>query len=284
MKFTKLQSVGNDFVLIDPQGEDKDWSKLALHICHRHFGAGADGLMLILPSAKADFRMRIFNADGSEAEICGNGLRCLIHYIAANNLIGNRDELSIETLAGIRNAQIFADGRIRTTMGKPMFEAHQIPVAAEPDPKYYNGQLISDFPLNINNRRLLLSLVSMGNPHAIHFCTKPVEEFPLGEVGPLVETHKAFPKRTNFEVANILDSEHIKVRVWERGVGETLGCGSGASAVAVAAQILGYVGKFVYIKLPGGTLGVEWDGHNDVYLTGKAEIIYTGEWLKDETV
>ena len=279
MRFTKLQSVGNDFVLVAPDGQLANWPGLAKAVCHRHFGVGADGLLLLMPSRAADFKMRIFNADGSEAEACGNGLRCLVHYLFQTGQAAGRTTLSIETFAGVRQARILEDGCIQTSMGEPRFTSADIPLATHV-PGHGASGLIHDFPLNISGRRLLVSLVSMGNPHAVHFHKSTVSDFPLEQVGPLVEGHRLFPQRINFEVAHVLDRRHIEVRVWERGAGETLGCGSGACAVAVAAQLQGFTDSDVDIMLPGGTLGVQWAGIGEVFISGQAEIVFTGEWLK----
>jgi len=284
IKFTKLQSAGNDFVLVEAGGDGRDWAWLARDICQRNYGAGADGLLLLLPSTVADIGMRVINADGSEAEACGNGLRCLVKYAADNGLAdAGDDEVSVETIAGIRKAKLIKEegkaDKIQASMGRPEFAADKIPVAVEKGKgKIVDIKLIADYPLAIEGRELMLSFVSMGNPHAIYFQEEPVSEFPLSQVGPVVEKHRLFPKRTNFEVANVRNRGQIDVRVWERGVGETLACGSGACAVAVAAQALSYVDSPVEINLPGGTLEVAWDGVGEVMLGGVAKTVFTGEW------
>ena len=284
MHFTKLQSVGNDFVLVETGNRQRDWAQLARVICQRHFGVGADGLLLLLPSEIADVGMRIFNADGSEAEACGNGLRCLIKYAIAMGLANtDTQEVTVETIAGIRRARLFEEAgevtRIQVGMGVPELDAHNIPVAVEPGKgNLVDIKLIANYPVNVAGRELLLSFVSMGNPHAIHFQKRPVSEFPLSLLGPLLEQSKLFPNRVNFEVAKVISRKQIEVRVWERGVGETLACGSGACAVAVASQLLGYVDSKVDIKLPGGILEVEWDSVGEVLFNGPAEIVFSGEW------
>ncbi|MFQ5826498.1 MAG: diaminopimelate epimerase [Dehalococcoidia bacterium] len=280
MKFVKMQGTGNDFILIDARKLDKDWSKLAQRMCHRHFGIGSDGLLVVQPSRSADLRMRMFNPDGSEAEACGNGIRCFAKYAVESGLAGG-DSLRIETLAGVREVRLFGDGgrihRVQVGMGQPELGAEDIPVnlagAAAP---------ILDYPLTIEGRKLLLTFVSMGNPHAVCFLEEPVSDFPLAELGPRVEHHPMFPQRTNFEIANVQDGKHITARVWERGAGETLSCGSGACAIAVAARLHGYIENKVDITLPGGMLTLEWDGRGEVYLSGPAETVFTGEWPEEE--
>ncbi|APV44185.1 diaminopimelate epimerase [Dehalogenimonas formicexedens] len=282
MDFTKVQSVGNDFVLIETADTKSDWSILAGAVCNRHFGVGADGLLLLMPSDKADFRMRIFNTDGSEAEACGNGLRCLVHYINAKN-VSDAKNLTIETLGGVRKAEISGDSgksRIRIGMGAPIFEPHSIPVNTELGKGGLVCGMTVNYPFQAGNVPLKLGFVSMGNPHAVYFTDKPVNEFSLAEIGPEVEKAPIFPRKTNFEVARVRSSRSIEMRVWERGVGETLACGSGACAVAVASWIMGYTGDTVDITLPGGKLTAEWSGQGDVFLTGEAEIVFTGAWLK----
>ncbi|MBI2831699.1 MAG: diaminopimelate epimerase [Chloroflexi bacterium] len=284
MKFTKVQGAGNDFVLFEPGESRRNWSRLAMAMCNRHFGVGADGLLLVLPSKKADFRMRIFNPDGSEAEACGNGLRCSAKYVLDRGLAGTRgSEITAETLCGIRKVRFLRRGKqltkLQIGMGQPAFGADEVPVAVKSGRKSLEpGQPILNYPVDVDGEKFMLSFVSMGNPHAVLFWKKPVSVFPLSHIGSLVENHPIFPKRTNFEVVNIIDRRQVVARVWERGAGETLACGSGACAVAAVAQLLGYVDNKVDIKLPGGTLVAEWDGKGEVFLSGPAEEVFTGEW------
>lgn len=286
MNFTKLQGAGNDFILVETGEISRDWSTMAVTICDRHFGIGADGLLLLEPSDSADFQMQIFNADGSEAEACGNGLRCLVKYIVDTGLVDSEtQEISVETAAGIRKARIYRlpdkQAKIQIGMGEPKFRAEDIPVVIETEKgSTVDIMLILSHHLVIEGRELLLNFVSMGNPHAIYFCQHPVSDFPLSRLGPAVEQHKMFPNRTNFEVARVISRREIEARVWERGVGETLACGTGACAAAVAAQLLGYIDNKVDVKLPGGTLEVEWDRVGEVLLGGPVEIVFTGEWSK----
>lgn len=280
MNFTKVQGAGNDFVLFEPRGVERNWSQLAQAVCDRHFGIGADGLLLVLPSTVADFRMRVFNVDGSEADACGNGLRCLVRYVLEKKLVkdGAR-QLFVETLSGIIKVNLSGGEktRIQVAMGEPRFSAKDVPVAVAPG-KALDITPILDYPVDVDGQQLLLDFVAIGNPHTVHFTQQPVSEFPLAQLGPKVEHHQIFPRRANFEVARVINRQEIEVRVWERGVGETLACGSGACAVAVVAQLHGYADKKVDIKLPGGILGVEWDGKGKVFLSGPAEIVFSGEW------
>ena len=285
MKFTKLQSTGNDFVVIDSSENEGDWPQLARAICRRHFAIGADGLILVLPSKIADIGMRIFNTDGSEAEACGNGLRCLVRYAISRGVIGKEtSEVVIETITGLRKARILTNmgdkTSIQVSMGKPEFDPIKIPVVIVPDRgKLLDINMMTDYPVTIGDMELPLTFVAMGNPHAIYFQKQAVTEFPLSNVGPAIENNELFPNRTNFEVARIIDHSSIEVRVWERGVGETLSCGSGACAVAVTSLVLNYISNPVVIKLPGGILQVDWNGIGEVLLSGPAEIVYDGEWL-----
>ncbi len=285
MNFTKLQGAGNDFVLVETSNMKRDWSQLAVAICNRRFGVGADGLLLLLPSEVADFGMRIFNPDGSEAEACGNGLRCLVKYILDRELVASAGtmEVLIETIAGIRRARIKkAPGKraeIQVSLGVPKFRAEDIPVIiAEGDRGLVDIKFMLSYTITVDDRELPLHLVSMGNPHAVYFCRSPLADFPLARLGPKVEQHEIFPQRVNFEVAQVISRRQIEARVWERGAGETLACGTGAGAIAVAAQLCGLVDNKVGIKLPGGILSVEWDGIGEVFLGGPAEIVFTGEY------
>ena len=286
MQFTKLQSVGNDFVLIETADLAYDWQGLSKAMCDRKFGVGADGLLLIVPSLKADFGMRMYNPDGTESEACGNGLRCLIKYCAEYKIVGTEiSSLTIDTIAGVRKATFMRkDGKvdkIQATMGYPEFDKEKIPVSIGCDKgRLVDLRLTAEYPLNIDDIVLLLNFVSMGNPHAVYFQDKPVIEFPLAQVGPEVEKHMLFPKRINFEVARVVNRKQIDARVWERGAGETLGCGTGACAVAVASILLGYTDNTVDIVLPGGVLQVGWDGAGEVLLSGIAEIVFSGDWKK----
>ncbi len=284
MKFTKLQGTGNDFVLVETSDEQRHWSKLAAAMCERHFGIGSDGLLLLLPSSDADFRMRMFDPDGSEAEACGNGIRCLARYVYDHAMIpASADQLSVETIAGVRQLKLKKENgnliSIQAGMGRPVFEADDIPVHIEQGrEKIVYIKTMMSYPAGIDGVDRRLNFVSMGNPHAVYFQDDPVADFPLSRIGPEVEHLAIFPRRANFEVAHVLNRREIEVRTWERGAGETLACGSGACTVAVAAKLHGYVGSKVNIKLPGGTLQLEWDGTGEVLMTGPAETVFSGEW------
>ena len=284
MNFTKMQGAGNDFVLVEAGDTQCDWSQVATATCDRHFGIGGDGLLVLVPSDIADFRMRMFNPDGSEANACGNGLRCLTKYILHKGLVASgAQEISVETMSGMRKARMHKVGgkaaAIQVSMGAPQFDARDIPVFIEPsEGDIVDIKLVLNYPVIIEGRELPMSFVSMGNPHAVCFWQYPLSDFPLSQLGPMVERHKIFPSRVNFEVARVISRQRIEVQVWERGVGETLACGSGACAVAVLARTLDYIDNKVDIKLPGGILEVEWDGVGEVFLSGPAEIVFTGEW------
>jgi len=283
MKFTKLQGAGNDFVLIETSDAERDWSQLARAVCDRRFGVGADGLLLLLPSKIADFRMREFNPDGSESEACGNGLRCLVKYVMDTKLADNAArEIAIETIPGVRKFRPDKGGgratRIPVGMGMPKFAAEDIPVVIEPGKRGLVDIKLITYPVTVAGKELALSLVSMGNPHAVYFQQNPVADFPLAQVGPQVEQLSIFTNKVNFEVARVVNRKQIEARVWERGAGETLACGSGACAIAVAAQLRGYTDHKVDIKFRGGILEVEWDGVGEAFLGGPAEIVFTGEW------
>jgi diaminopimelate epimerase len=294
MRFSKLQATGNDFILVDAGTMEGEWSKLARAICDRHFGVGADGLILVQDSTSADLKMRLFNSDGSEAEVSGNGLRCFAKYAiekGSTDKMSSRAEegnssLAIETLSGVRKVKAYMSGnkvnRVEVNMGLPQFQPEQIPVKVKVDIPIASGPIL-DYPLAINGKELTLALLSMGNPHAVSFLSRPIADFPLAEIGPKVERHPMFPQRTNFEVARVLSREKIEARVWERGVGETLACGSGACAIAVAAQLLDYIEPQVDIILKGGTLTISWDRVGEVLLTGPVEEVFTGEWLEGKS-
>ena len=280
VRFVKMQGSGNDFLLVEAEGEERNWGTLARAMCDRHYGAGADGLMLVMASQRADVRMRLFNADGSEAEVSGNGVRCLVKYVVERGLARPRDGLlQVEVASGVLEAEVFGEGRrverVRVSVGAPRFAAEEALVVTEMQPP------IVDMPLEVEGRTLAVTCLSMGNPHAVLIVDGPVEEYPLEEVGPKVERHPSFPERVNFGVARVLGREWMEVRVWERGVGETLACGTGSCAAMVAAHLQGLVGDRVDITQPGGRLTVEWAGQGDVYLTGPAELVFEGEWPEE---
>ena len=282
MKFTKMHGAGNDYVYVDARSQDRDWGELSRQMSDRHFGVGGDGLILIKNSDVADLKMSMFNADGSEAEMCGNGIRCFVKYAVDRGIVADSAaSVSVETLAGIRQiATITENGRVtgaRVSMGMPIFTPKDVPVKLDSAGEYGSGPVL-EYPFQMDGHDLPLSFVSMGNPHAVSFIDTPVAEFPLHTVGPKVEHHAIFPNRVNFEIVNVDSREHLTARVWERGSGETLACGTGACGIAVASILGGHTGNTVDITLPGGTLKVDWDGQGEVFLEGPAEEVFSGEW------
>lgn len=238
----------------------------------RHFGIGGDGVVLIEKSNIADFKMRIFNSDGSEAEMCGNGIRCVGKYVYDKKLT-DKQEISVETLAGVKELKLYCkDGicdKICVDMGEPTFKSEDLPT-------FLDEKITKDLELKIDDRKFRFTLVSMGNPHAITF-VENVENIPIEKYGPIVENDIIFPNRTNVEFVEIKDKQHIKIRVWERGSGETLACGTGACASVVAGGVNGYTDDIVTVELPGGSLEINWNNNNHIYMTGPATMIFDGE-------
>lgn len=275
MKFTKMHSAGNDYVYVNGFEEKiDDYNALAKAISHRHFGVGSDGLVVVLPSETCDFRMRMFNSDGSEAEMCGNASCSIGKFVFDNGLTAKR-EFTLETLGGVKHI-VLGDGdarrrRVCVDMGEPELEASRIPVVAETLP-------VIDLPLNVAGKTWLATCVSMGNPHAVIF-TEGVSELDLPRIGPLFEHHAAFPRRTNTEFIEVLSRTHFKMRVWERGAGETFACGTGACASVAAGILKNLCERKVQLDLLGGRLDVEWrESDNRIYLTGFPTTVFTGTW------
>ena len=285
MKFTKMHGAGNDYVFIDARSmEDANWRKLSRAMSDRHFGVGGDGIILIMPSDVAHLKMRMFNADGSEGDMCGNGIRCLTKYAIERGIAQpDGSGLRVETNVGIRTiTPVMEDGKVvraRVAMGPPRFAARDLPVVIPKDPVQKLGQRALIYPVQIGRTSLKLYFVSMGNPHAVAFIKQPVDELPLHVVGPQVEKHPMFPNRINFEIVNVEGPGHLKARVWERGSGETMACGTGACAIGVTARLLGLMQDVVDITLPGGTLTITWDGEGEVYMEGDAVEVFEGEWM-----
>ncbi|MFA4829813.1 MAG: diaminopimelate epimerase [Thermodesulfovibrionales bacterium] len=287
IKFTKMHGLGNDFILIDCisqafSAQPSALSSLSKNLCNRRFGIGADQILLLYPSKNADFKMRILNADGSEVEMCGNGIRCLAKYIWDRGL-SKKTIMDIETPAG--NIRPEKKGKmVRVDMGEPILEPRKIPVKISLGTKLgqgsrvrgQNAERIIDYPLKIEDKTFLITCVSMGNPHAVIFVDN-IADFPVTYYGPLLEKHKLFPKKTNVEFIEALNSSEIKMRVWERGSGETMACGTGAAAAAVASNLKGLTEKNVTVRLAGGDLFIEWAENNHVYMTGPATEVFTGE-------
>lgn len=274
MKFTKMQGLGNDYVYVNCFEEKiENPSELAVKVSDRHFGIGSDGLILIRPSEVADFRMTMFNADGSESEMCGNGIRCVGKYVYDYGLT-DKTEVSVETLAGIKYLKfLIKDGKVdmvTVNMGEPILKPELVPVVGE-------GDAVIDSPIEVDGKEYKMTCVSMGNPHSVVF-VDDVDNFPLHEVGPLFEHHKAFPRRVNAEFCQVIDRTHVKMRVWERGTGETLACGTGTCATAVACILNGKTEDEVTITLLGGDLIIRWDREkNVIYMTGPARVVFDGE-------
>ena len=284
LDFTKMHGTGNDFILIDcRRSTPDDLPDLARRLCQRRFGVGADQVLLLENSGQADFKMRIYNADGSEVEMCGNGIRCLAKYVWDRGF-SEKDPLSVETLAGIVRPEK-AGEMVRVDMGQPLFEPERIPVKIIQDSRFKiqnkevrsssQASRIVDYPLKIADREFLITCVSMGNPHAV-IAVDGVGSFDVGKYGPLIEHHDLFPNRVNVEFIEVAGKDNIRMRVWERGAGETMACGTGASAAAVAANINGLVGRLVNVTLLGGDLVIEWKEDNHVYMTGQAAEVFEG--------
>ncbi|MCX7770961.1 MAG: diaminopimelate epimerase [Proteobacteria bacterium] len=269
MEFVKMHGLGNDFILVDCLNQEiNEPEKFAIKYCNRRFGIGADQLLLLYHSSIADFKMRIFNADGSEVEMCGNGIRCFAKYIWDRGL-SNKEILNIETLAGIMKPKK-AGELVQVDMGKPEFNPSKIPVDAE-------GETAFDIHLEVLGWHVRLNCVSMGNPHAVIFLDEDPKNFAVTKYGPVIENHPIFPKRTNVEFAHVKNSNEIIMRIWERGAGETLACGTGACATAVAAISKGLTNKKVTVHLLGGDLQIELADDGHVYMTGPAEEVFEGK-------
>ncbi len=271
MKFWKMHGLGNDYIIIDNRSgkiEESEISKLARKLCERRFSVGADGLLLVYDSAVADVRMRIFNADGGEAEMCGNGIRCFAKYCYENN-IAKKKALKIETLAGIKRVWLtLRDGeveRVKVDMGSPVLERSSLPMLGR-------GTCI-DEDLEVDEERFKVTCLSVGNPHCVIFM-EDVKNFPIHQIGPKIENHKLFPNRMNVEFVKILNKGELIVRVWERGVGETLACGTGACASVVAGNLLKKIDNKATVHLLGGDLEIEYS--ESILMTGPAEKVFEG--------
>jgi len=267
ISFTKMHGIGNDFIVIDCRKTalSSQLSALSKRLCNRRFGIGADQILLLHNSDKADFRMSIFNADGSEVEMCGNGIRCFAKYIWDRKL-SSKQALEIETPAGIIRPER-AGNLVKVDMGVPILEGRQIPVKLD--------GVIQEFPLKILDKKFKITCVSMGNPHAVIF-VDDVAGFDVAKYGPVIENHELFPKRVNVEFIQVISPGTVLMRVWERGSGETLACGTGASAAAVASNLTGRSRKRVKVRLPGGDLRIELHKNGHVYMTGPAVEVFEG--------
>lgn len=278
IKFTKMHGLGNDYVYIDAINQNiENESSLARFVSNRHFGIGSDGLILICKSDVADFKMRMFNSDGSEAEMCGNGIRCVGKFVYDKGFT-NKTKVEIETLAGIKTLILNTrNGKVETArvdMGEPILEAVKIPVISNENP-------VKNLILNAEGEKFKFTCVSMGNPHAITV-VDDTESFNVERYGKVLEVAKAFPKKANIEFAQIINKSKINMRVWERGAGETLACGTGACATAVACNLNGLTERIVNIELLGGNLEIEWNkDDNHVYMTGPAVTVFDGELYEE---
>jgi len=277
MRFTKMHGLGNDYIYIDAHREslgeiDLPW--LARVLSDRNFGIGADGIILILPSEPADFRMRMFNADGSESEMCGNGMRCFAKYVHDHGLT-RKTEFVVETGAGLIRPRVTLErghvSSVTVDMGPPVLARRAIPMLGSPE----EGRVI-DEPLRVGDQEARVTCVSMGNPHCVLF-VDDVEAAPVRTLGPLIERHEVFPARTNVEFIRVVADDRLNMRVWERGSGETLACGTGASASVVAAALNGHAGHACTVRLLGGELQIEWRADDHVFLTGPAVEVFAGE-------
>ncbi len=276
MKFTKMHGIGNDYVYVETftQPAPPDPQRLAVTISDRHFGVGSDGLILIMPSDVADARMRMFNADGSEGEMCGNGVRCVAKYLYDHGL-APKERVRVETGRGILSLDLEIAGgkvrRVRVDMGAPILKAAEIPALLVGEPPI-------DAPIEVEDRLLAATAVSMGNPHAVIF-VEDIEHFPLEILGPTLERHPLFPRRVNVHIVDLIGPGEVRMRTWERGSGVTLACGTGACAVCVAGVLTNRTARRILAHLPGGDLELEWpDRQSSVFMTGPATEVFNGEW------
>ena len=280
MKFTKMQGCGNDYVYVNCFSETVEHpEEVAKMVSDRHFGIGSDGLILIRPSQVADFEMAMYNADGSRGEMCGNGIRCVAKYVYDFGLT-DKTSISVETLAGIKYLDLTVKTgkveKVRVNMGAPILTPAEVPVDTTLFPDTSDAVIAQ--PLNVAGKEYKVTCASMGNPHCVIFMDEDVRRLDLEKIGPDFENHPAFPKRVNTEFVNVIDETHLRMRVWERGSGETLACGTGTCATVVAAILNGLTKDAVDVELLGGSLYIEWDrAANLVYMTGPATVVFNGE-------
>jgi diaminopimelate epimerase len=276
MKFTKMHGIGNDYIFVNAIKEKiTNPQKLSIRVSDRHFGVGSDGLILILPSKEAQFKMRIFNADGSEAEMCGNGLRCFAKYVHDHGLTKEK-KIKVETLAGILEVEMFLKTgkveKVRVDMGAPRLLRYEIPMIGNEKEQVVLEQI------SVGGTHFEITAVSMGNPHAVIF-VEDVHNFPVQKYGPMIENHDLFPNRTNVEFVQVVSPTEVIQSTWERGSGETLACGTGASAVAVAGFLTGKTERNLLVHLSGGDLEITWDeATNHIFKVGPAVEVFSGTW------
>lgn len=281
MMFFKMQGLGNDYVYIDCINgkEPIDIKNLTNRLSNRHFGVGSDGLILLCKSKAADLKMRMFNSDGSEAQMCGNGIRCVAKLAYELGLICE-EITTIETLSGIKTLKLnIVKGKVKTVevdMGAPILEATKIPVSSSA--KIEDKKVKAE--VKVKNKKIELTCVSMGNPHAVTFVNN-IKNFKVAEYGPILENADIFPEKANIEFVEVVDKNNIKMRVWERGSGETLACGTGACSSVVASRLNGYTDRKVNVQLLGGNLEIEWKPNNHVHMTGPAVTVFKGEWIDE---
>lgn len=281
MMFFKMQGLGNDYVYIDCINgkEPIDIKNLTNRLSNRHFGVGSDGLILLCKSKVADLKMRMFNSDGSEAQMCGNGIRCVAKLAYELGLICE-EITTIETLSGIKTLKLnIVNGKVKTVevdMGAPILEATKIPVSSSA--KIEDKKVKAE--VKVKNKKIELTCVSMGNPHAVTF-VNDIKNFKVAEYGPILENADIFPEKANIEFVEVVDKNNIKMRVWERGSGETLACGTGACSSLVASSLNGYTDRKVNVQLLGGNLEIEWKPNNHVHMTGPAVTVFKGEWIDE---
>ena len=281
MMFFKMQGLGNDYVYIDCINgkEPIDIKNLTRKLSNRHFGVGSDGLILLCKSKVADLKMRMFNSDGSEAQMCGNGIRCVAKLAYELGLICE-EITTIETLSGIKTLKLnIVNGKVKTVevdMGAPILEATKIPVSSSA--KIEDKKVKAE--VKVKNKKIELTCVSMGNPHAVTFVNN-IKNFKVAEYGPILENADIFPEKANIEFVEVVDKNNIKMRVWERGSGETLACGTGACSSVVASSLNGYTDRKVNVQLLGGNLEIEWKPNNHVHMTGPAVTVFKGEWIDE---
>lgn len=280
MRFTKMHGCGNDYVYVNGFREhipDDEKSELAIKVSNRNFGIGSDGLIFINPGKIAEFEMEMYNADGSRSEMCGNGIRCVGKYIYDYGL-SDKTEITVESAGAVKYLTLYPseDGKIskvRVNMGSPILKSDLVPVKSE-------NETVIDEPINVNGKEYRMTCVSMGNPHAVVFMDD-VKDLDIEALGPYFENHERFPKRTNTEFVQVIDRSHVFMRVWERGTGETLACGTGCCATAVACVLNGLTDETVDVNVLGGHIQIEWDRQNDIiYMTGPAKVSFDGEYIR----
>ena len=272
-----MHGAGNDYVYVDARGQEQDWSTIAVAISDRHKGVGSDGLILANESDHADLKMSMFNSDGSEGMMCGNGIRCLVGFAIDIGIVSqDKNPVIVETASGDKTViPIWENNKIigaTVNMGEPSVAVEDIPVIAP------GTAMLMDHNITIDDKSMSISCVSMGNPHAVTFIETPVDEYPLHDIGPKVEHHPMFPERVNFEIVNIIDQNHVKARVWERGSGLTEACGTGACAIVTVGRLRRLTKGDVKVSLPGGDLNINWPGDGDVIMEGPIEKVFEGNW------